>query len=106
MGNSVFVLGAGGFIGHALCADFAARGWQVFAGTRQPVNFSHPEIRNAVAAFNGIEDFVPWVEQCSVIVHAASHTTPSSSAAPQCRQQRGAKDEALRPASAASCRAC
>ena len=81
MGNSVFVLGAGGFIGHALCADFAGRGWQVFAGTRQPVIFSHPEIRNAVAAFNGIEDFVPWVEQCSVIVHAASHTTPSSSAA-------------------------
>ncbi len=81
MNGTVFVLGAGGFIGGALCRRLAIRGWAVLAGTRRPTDFDHPRIRNVIAPFGSAEDFRPWVAQCRMVVHAASHTTPSSSAA-------------------------
>lgn len=81
MSDRVFVLGAGGFIGRALCLSLASRGWEVLAGTRRPVTFGHPRIDNIVAPFNDIDHYLPAVQACGAIIHAASHTTPSSSAA-------------------------
>lgn len=81
MGDSVFVLGAGGFIGRSLCRYLSSQGWTVFAGTRQPAAFGDPRIVNVVTPFSEAGHFIPWVEKCAAVVHAASHTTPSSSAA-------------------------
>lgn len=81
MTECVFILGAGGFIGRALCQAFATRGWTVLAATRKAVDFDHPRIINAVAPFSEAAHFSPWLDRCRVVIHAASHTTPSSSAA-------------------------
>ena len=81
MTERIFVLGAGGFIGRALCESLASRGRQVLAGTRQPVAFDDPRIDNVVAPFNKIGHFLSALRTSDAIVHAASHTTPSSSMA-------------------------
>lgn len=81
MSKSVFVLGAGGFIGGALSRYFSAQGWRVLAASRQPVTFDDPRIVNVVAPFSERAHFLPWMDKCDTVVHAASLTTPSSSAA-------------------------
>lgn len=81
MNKRLLILGAGGFIGRALCYAFAAHGWTVFAATRRQTEFSNSLIINAVAPFNEAEHFTTWLKHCDAVVHVASHTTPSSSAA-------------------------
>lgn len=81
MDKCLFILGAGGFIGRALCYKFASCGWTVFAATRQPTEFYHSRIINAVAPFNEMEHFIEYIQHCGTVIHAASNTTPSSSAA-------------------------
>lgn len=80
MKKAILILGASGFIGRSLCRDLAADGWTVYACTRRPESFTSPKIINIVSPFNKADDFKPWVTQCNIIIHAASHTTPSSSA--------------------------
>lgn len=81
MAESIFVLGAGGFIGGALCRHFASAGWNVVAATRRPLAVDDRRIHNVVAPFSERNHFVPWLEKCDAVIHAASLTTPSSSAA-------------------------
>lgn len=77
----VLILGAGGFIGRSLSRTIVNRGWSVLAGTRKPEPFNHQDIVNLISPFNEADHFIPSLEKCSIVVHAASHTTPSSSAA-------------------------
>ncbi|MCC8362495.1 NAD-dependent epimerase/dehydratase family protein [Lysobacter sp. A6] len=79
--DSIFLLGAGGFIGRHLAGRFAQAGIPVIAATRQPTAFDHPGIRNVVAPWDDREQFAQWLPQCRAIVHAASSSTPGSSAA-------------------------
>lgn len=81
MNDPVFLLGAGGFIGRQLALRLAADGRSVIAATRRPVAFGHPGIRNAVETWDERAQFAKWTAGCSDIVHAASSSTPGSSAA-------------------------
>ncbi|WP_166209514.1 NAD-dependent epimerase/dehydratase family protein [Cognatiluteimonas telluris] len=81
MSDAVLVLGAGGFIGRHLAAKLANDGRDVIAATRSPVAFGHARIRNVVAPWDDPGQFARWLPACGVVVHAASSSTPGSSAA-------------------------
>ena len=81
MSEPIFLLGAGGFIGRHLAGRFAEAGIPVLAATRQPSTFDHANIRNVVAAWDKRAQFAHWLPRCRAIVHAASSSTPGSSAA-------------------------
>jgi UDP-glucose 4-epimerase len=81
MNDSVFLLGAGGFIGSHLAHRLASEGREVIAATRRPLEFGHPRIHNIVDSWDEGNQFAKWLPNCSAIVHAASSSTPSSSAA-------------------------
>lgn len=77
----VAILGAAGFLGRRLGEAMAAAGADVLAATRQPASFGHPRIRNLVAPYAAKQDFLPLLRDGAAIVHAASISTPGSSAA-------------------------
>ena len=81
MSDSIFLLGAGGFIGRHLARRFADAGAHVIAATRSPATFEHANIENAVAPWDDRAQFARWLPRCRAIVHAASSSTPGSSAA-------------------------
>ena len=81
MNDSIFILGAGGFIGRQLTEHFALAGHQVIAATRREAHFDHPGIHNAVASWDDRAQFAEWLPRSGAIVHAASISTPGSSAA-------------------------
>lgn len=81
MSDSVFILGANGFIGRHLAETLAAKGNEVVAATRRPTKFLHGSIRNVVAAFDDASHFASAMLGCSSVIHAASISTPGSSAA-------------------------
>lgn len=81
MNDAILVLGAGGFIGRHLAERLAAGGADVIAATRRPAKFAHPSISSAVAAYDDVAHFARWILQCRAVVHAASSSTPGSSAA-------------------------
>lgn len=81
MSDAIFLLGAGGFIGRHLAHRLANAGTPVIAATRHPAVFDHENIRNVVAPWDDRMQFAQWLPQCRAIVHAASSSTPGSSAA-------------------------
>lgn len=81
MTDRIFLLGAGGFIGRALCETLASSGLRVLAATRRPTPFVQAGIENIVSPFSEFGHLTPWLSRCNAVVHAASLTTPSSSAA-------------------------
>lgn len=80
-GQAVLILGAGGFIGRHLAERLAERGRAVLAATRQPQSFANPCISNVVAPFDSAAQFQRLLSNVDSVVHAASISTPSSSAA-------------------------
>jgi UDP-glucose 4-epimerase len=81
MRDAIFILGAGGFIGRRLAERFASAGIPVIAATRSAVRFEHDNIINISAAWDDRAQFEQWLPRCRAIVHAASSSTPGSSAA-------------------------
>lgn len=81
MSDAVLVLGAGGFVGRRLAERLAHDGASVIAATRAPTTFEQPKIRNIVAPWDSHAHFAQVVPQCRAIVHAASSSTPGSTAA-------------------------
>jgi UDP-glucose 4-epimerase len=81
MNDAILVLGASGFIGRHLAESFASTGRPVIAATRQVAKFTHFSITNVVAPFDEPEHFAPLLERCRWVIHAASISTPGSSAA-------------------------
>lgn len=79
--DGVLVLGTGGFIGRHLATRFAERGTAVIAATRNAASFPHPGIRNVAAAYDDPTHFAGPLTSCRLVVHAASRSTPGSSAA-------------------------
>ena len=77
----VAILGAAGFLGRSLGESLARAGMEVLAATRRPASFDHAGIRNIVAPFADKGDFIPLLREGAAIVHAASISTPGSSAA-------------------------
>ncbi|MDR6843113.1 NAD-dependent epimerase/dehydratase family protein [Pseudoxanthomonas sacheonensis] len=80
MSDAVLILGAGGFIGRHLAESLASDGRRVIAATRRPEGFANPLIANVVSAFSTRNDFAELLEDCTHIIHAASSSTPGSSA--------------------------
>lgn len=81
MTEAVLILGAAGFIGRHLAETIAGSGRPVIAATRQAAVFTDPRIRNVVASFDSVDDFLPLIADSSTVVHAASTSTPASTAA-------------------------
>ena len=81
MSEAVTILGAAGFIGRHLAEAIAGSGRPVIAATRQPAVFKNPLIRNVTASFDSEDSFLPLLADSSAVVHAASISTPGSSAA-------------------------
>lgn len=79
--DAIVVLGAGGFIGRHLAEALAGGGMPVVAATRRPAAFDHPGIRNIVSDYTEAAQFVPLLGDARAVVHAASDTTPGSTAA-------------------------
>lgn len=77
----VAILGAAGFLGRSLGESLAHMGAEVIAATRRPATFGHSGIHNIVAPFADKSDFIPLLRDGAVIIHAASISTPGSSAA-------------------------
>lgn len=80
MANTVLVLGGGGFIGASLCQSLSDAGWRVMSGTRRPVDSGNAKVQNVVSSFDEKDHFSELLEQCDLVIHSASNTTPSSSA--------------------------
>ena len=81
MSDTVLILGASGFIGRNLSEAMATMGHAVIAATRSPATFLHPAITNVVAPFDSARQFSALLQRSSAVVHAASSSTPGSSAA-------------------------
>lgn len=80
MTSSILVLGGSGFIGRHLAETLAGSGKSVIAATKKPTDFAHPSIENVAAAFDKPDDFAPLLARSHVVVHAASSSTPGSTA--------------------------
>lgn len=80
MAKSILVLGASGFIGRQLCEAFADDGFDVVAATRRPVTVGDSRIRSTFGTFDTPQQFAALLEDCRLVVHAASSSTPGSSA--------------------------
>ncbi|MDG6347840.1 NAD-dependent epimerase/dehydratase family protein [Luteimonas sp. 8-5] len=81
MSSSILVLGASGFIGRHLCESIAKSGNPVIAATRSQAIFRQPGISNVVAPFDDPSHFSALLDGCDAVIHAASRSTPVSSAA-------------------------
>lgn len=77
----VAILGAAGFLGRCLSESMASAGIEVVAATRRPAAFGHAGIRNVVAPYADKDDFLPLLRDGAAVIHAASISTPGSSAA-------------------------
>src|SRR4249919_3486940 len=80
MADSILVLGGNGFIGHALSQALAQCGTPVIAVGRHSPASAHAGIETIVAAPNTSEEFLPLLARSRAVVHAASTSTPGSSA--------------------------
>lgn len=81
MSDAILVLGASGFIGRHLSETLARSGTPVIAATRLPTTFANPGISNVVARFDDPAQFASLLTRCRTVIHAASSSTPGSSAA-------------------------
>lgn len=72
----IAVLGGGGFIGRATCARLAARGHEVMALLRRPVNGL--AVSCQVSDFTDPAQFRQVLQGCDWLVHAAAGSTPGS----------------------------
>lgn len=78
--EAILVLGSAGFVGSAICARLQALGLKVFALGRSETNRSTDGITHMRGSIEDRELLREALEQCSVVIYAASLTTPSTSA--------------------------
>jgi len=80
MTDAVLVLGASGFVGQCLVRALRLRGERVIAASRREMDHLEPGVEVHVRAFREAQDFLPILPRCRAVVHAASASTPGSSA--------------------------
>lgn len=74
------ILGAGGFVGRHLVHALAEQGQDVIAVSRRPLDLHMANVENIVGEPCEPEHFIPLVKRSRAVVHAASRSTPGSSA--------------------------
>lgn len=80
MRDSILIFGASGFVGSALTKALAERGEKVIAVSRHPSHFRASGVEVIAGELNRPEHFLPLIKRSRTIVHAASCSTPGSSA--------------------------
>lgn len=80
MSDSILVLGAGGFVGMRLVRALAQRGESVIAVSRRPIKLELTNVQSVVGEPTEPEHFMPLLTRCRAVIHAASRSTPGSSA--------------------------
>jgi UDP-glucose 4-epimerase len=80
MPELVLVIGAGGFIGKALCLGLAASGFAVRTLSRTQQQPLHPEIEAVALDYRRPDQLNPLLEDCQAVVYLASSSTPGNSA--------------------------
>jgi UDP-glucose 4-epimerase len=80
MGGSIFITGAGGFIGRQLVRALAQRGELVIAASRSPAEFEGANVEPVRGMLREPGDFAPWVARSRAVVYLASTSTPGTSA--------------------------
>lgn len=80
MADPVLLIGAGGFVGRRLLDALAARGESVIAVSRSAFAVQDPRVERHVKAMCAADDYAPLLGRCRVVIHAASASTPGSSA--------------------------
>ena len=78
--DSILVLGANGFVGKHLVRALVAQGKNVIAASRHVATFRTEGVEWVVGPFDEPEHFVRLLERSTAVVHAASRSTPGSSA--------------------------
>lgn len=78
--DCILIFGAGGFVGSRLARALAARGEKVIAVSRRPMDLCMKNVEVVVGELSQVEHFLPLVRQSRVVIHAASRSTPGSSA--------------------------
>lgn len=77
----VLVTGASGFVGRAVCAEAAARGFAVKAATRSPGGFSVGIENTVVGNIDARTDWQAALAGCQAVVHAAARVHVMTEAA-------------------------
>lgn len=80
MRDSILIFGASGFVGAALTRALAELGEKVIAISRRPPNLHMKGVEVVTGELNQADHFRPLLERSRVAVHAASCSTPGSSA--------------------------
>lgn len=93
MDDGILLLGASGFVGRSLMRVLAHRGEHVIAASRNPFDPAGERVETCVRAFCEARDFLDVLSRCRLVIHAASASTPGSSAG----QPLVELDENLRP---------
>ncbi|MEW9624241.1 NAD-dependent epimerase/dehydratase family protein [Rhodanobacter geophilus] len=80
MRDSILIFGASGFVGSALTRALAELGERVIAVSRRPPNLHMENVEVVTGELSQADHFLPLLERSRVVVHAASCSTPGSSA--------------------------
>lgn len=86
--SRIAVLGASGFLGRRIVAQLATAGHEVIAGTRYVCDVPGA-VRQVAGTFTSPEDCQSLLEGCHSIVHAASVSTPGTSAGKPLQEVEG-----------------
>ena len=80
MRDSILIFGASGFVGSALTRKLAEHGEKVIAVSRRPLNLHLKGVEVITGELSQIDHFLPLLKRSRIAVHAASCSTPGSSA--------------------------
>ncbi|WIM05474.1 MAG: NAD-dependent epimerase/dehydratase family protein [Candidatus Nitricoxidivorans perseverans] len=78
--DAIAVVGASGFVGRCLLEALPAFGAPVLALARREPSRPLPGVNAVVGRFESPGDFLPWLRRSRLVVHAASMSTPGSTA--------------------------
>jgi UDP-glucose 4-epimerase len=80
MPDRVLLIGAGGFIGQALCSALVTAGYVVRALSRTQAQSPHPQAETVTLDCKTPDQLAPLLEDCQTVIYLAASSTPGGSA--------------------------